>query len=659
MTDEGNSLLIFNDKTALERLPFLKSLAPRCILFPLTVDETIVDSLKSGLESAGIGIEATLPVTQMLDQTATDIRGQYIEFIEGFTDKPISGTSSIKEYFSHPFEDFSLWWLSVVFEKSNYKSESLHRLVKLVTILETCRNLNIRSVVYAFTDQLLYEDIKRNQNQFNLLIHPLYTFKRFGVVKELFRRVIHAAFFMASNLKRWLLLGSYRKKVTRLRKREGSAPFIIVTYFPLVDKDALSAEKFVNRYYEPIQKAFGEKEKDCVSWLAMPVAIDGFTWKDSLELSERFVKNGYGFFLIDEWLSFRRICKAVLIYLYIFLKFLCVAPRIKNECRFGEEKIEVWSTLRSAWLTSYCGFDLMQEVLNYILFKACLRDLSDSKMLIYLCENQAWEKAMCLAARDFPIVKIGIQHTSVPIFATRLFFYSASKQPELPIPDYLVCAGHIPAQLHGRFGFSAERIVEWGAVRYQNLKSLIERDILWKERENLVVVAGSILYQETRELLEWTALALDGNSEIEVVLKAHPAQPYEPILAEFPKVCQSFKVSHKPITELLSRAKGLVVSSSTCAIEGIALKCPVIVPRLISLVDMSPLREVSDLPIYVDSVAKLREKLQGVVGGTVSPLDPERCRQLVSSYFKFLDSDQEFLTSLPMYEAVWPKEKRG
>ena len=641
------SLLVFNDKIPLGHLSFLRSLAPNWILFPITANEEVVESMKRGFEEADMCVDAILPVATMLQQTASDIKDRYVDYVESLTDRSIVGSSSIKDYFAHPFEDFSLWWLSGVFEKSNYKTETLHRLVKLTTILNICRDFKVRSVAYSVPDRFLFEDIARNQKQFGLSVHLIGRFARLGLLREILGQIGRTLISCVSYTKKWARVYVFRTKIRRFRSSRRSAPLMAVTYFPLIDKNALSNGIFVNRYFEPLQSAFGNREKSSISWLAMPVPIDGFSWMDALKLAEQFIKKGYGFYLVEEWLRFSGICKAVAIYLYLLLRFLRVSKKIREYCIFGNSEVKTWSTFRCAWLSSYLGPDSLRELINYSMFRACFKELHGCKKLIYLCENQSWEKAMCLAARDLPVVKIGIQHTSTPIFAPRLFFYSSAKQPQLPMPDYLACAGRIPAALHERFGFPAHKIVEWGALRYQHLGRCLARQVSWEEREEFVVVAGSILYQETRELLEWTALAIGQNKDIGVVLKAHPAQPYEPILNEFPEVCDKFEISHKPIDELLSKAKGLIVSSSTCAIEGIALGCPVIVPHLFSLVDMNPLRDVSKLPEYVSSVTELRNKLRQIFSSSVSPLNPEACNQLVYSYFKFLDSNEKFLSGLP------------
>ena len=68
---------------------------------------------------------------------------------------------------------------------------------------------------------------------------------------------------------------------------------------------------------------------------------------------------------------------------------------------------------------------------------------------------------------------------------------------------------------------------------------------------------------------------------------------------------------------------------------------------VISFVDTSPMREVSNLPIYIDTVEQLREVGKQCLYTGNLPITAVAYRQFVERYFKFVFSDEAFLTALP------------
>ena len=82
-------------------------------------------------------VEVTLvPFVRHFNKKAFSIRDDYIKFIAEFADAPRLKGRNLKEYFKCPFKQFSTWWFSLIAEKNSLKTNSYHRLVKLLTILD-------------------------------------------------------------------------------------------------------------------------------------------------------------------------------------------------------------------------------------------------------------------------------------------------------------------------------------------------------------------------------------------------------------------------------------------------------------------------------------------------------------------------------------------
>ena len=84
----------------------------------------------------------------------------------------------------------------------------------------------------------------------------------------------------------------------------------------------------------------------------------------------------------------------------------------------------------------------MANVIYYRAFKNISDKLNIKTTVLYLAENQAWEKALNFTFHDKISPKvIGILHTVIPLVYLPYF------DSEGPKPDYFACSGEIPLEL--------------------------------------------------------------------------------------------------------------------------------------------------------------------------------------------------------------------
>ena len=650
MSRTGPGLFIFDTLPSPQCPERLKALSSEWALFPFTPDEAVWSETRNLLEQEGLKVTEILPVAELLDKTAWSARPDYVEFVSSVPERRLVPGRSVGAYFKCPSQGFSAWWFSLVAEKNPLRSDAYHNLIKLLTILNICRDSGFRSIAFECENRALCEGLRNQQKLHGFRLYTLAKGSYLWPIRTYCAALYSTLRTFHSLLKRWWTIRRYRKEVKSHLSGAEDASLFVVTYFPHLDPDALEKGRFANRYCVPLQRALGEREKKEVFWLALPQDMNGYAWKDSLSLGKQIVENGYRFRFQEEWLTLPLLIRVLRMYGVLCTRFFRHLRALRSAFCFGPSSLDVWPIFRREWARSFAGSVLAQGLVHFTLFDACLKSLKPSGRLIYLSENVTWEKALCLAAERRSIPTAGIQHTSVPIQYPSQFYFSLQQggrnspasAGNVPMPDYLLCGGEIPADLHRAFGFPAERIVEWGAVRYQHLRDL--HPTPWSERGNLVVVAGTVVPEETEELLKWVWCAFGEGVSFKVVLKGHYACPLEPILNRLGlELPEGFEIQKTPIDRLLRRARALIVTSSTCAIEGIATGCPIVVPKLMSIVDMCPLSGISELPIYAWSAEDLRRKAEGLVIRKTSPLDLGHCRRFVERYFRFVETDREFL----------------
>ena len=658
MSESQAGLLIFDAPLAPDCLSRMKAISSRWMLFPLSPDDTVWRNAREALETAGLTIVDILSASRLLDRTAGSARSDYVDFISTMPQSRLPSGRTIASLFKCPSQNFSAWWFSLVAEKNPLRSDAYHNLVKLLTILDLCRSHKCPDIVFACSNHVLYEGLRalRKSHAFRLYA-PGAKPRRLGV-KTYLAAAGSALRSFASLFGKWWRIRRYLAETKAIPTSGDTPSTLAISYFPLLDAEALQRGQFVNRYFAPLQRAWGDREKREILWLGLPLEMDGYTGRQSLALGKKIVENGYRFQFQEEWLTAALILRVLVTYGAIAYRFLRNLRALRSAFQFGQSGLDIWPIFRAEWARSFAGPVLVNGLAHFYLFDACLKRIEPVRRLIYISENFAWEKALCLAARKRPVLKMGIQHTSVSIQTPSLFYFAHRQDKEeslldVPMPDRLLCAGKIPADLHRTFGYPSERIVEWGAIRHQYVRNLLNCPVAWPQRGNLIVVAGSVLPSETEELLTWTWKAFAHEKDIRVVIKGHYACPLEPILLRLGlEMPPGFEIQNTPIGDLLPQARMLIVTTSTCAIEGIAAGCPVVVPKLLSVVDMSPLSGVTDLPIYVWNVEELRRRALEIVARPTSPLDKTRCRDFVEQYFRFVESDSDFLDQLMALKPV-------
>ena len=612
---------------------------------PVTTDE---DCISSTFKKISFFDEVTvIPFIHLFNEKAFSLRDDYIKFIYDFGEIKVSREKNLKEYFKSLFGNFSTWWFSLIAEKSPLKTKSFHNLVKLLTILDLRKKYNCKKILIDLENPELTQVLIKNIGEGNCK-----DLKKRGKRIELFRIL----FLLAKTAKS--VIGQYRNilrvriamRGLNLRKKIlQNSKYLVVTYFPAMNKDIIKDKKFVNKYYKPLQNALEEKYKGQFSWLVIVAESEEFNYEENIFLGREINKWGNPLFFYEEWLNLFDFFLVTLAFLYISFRFFIKLPFIKNQFRFQDKKI--WGIFKEDWYLSFSGYTLAEGLFYYQAFKKVFKRLPKGTSIIYLVENQPWEKALNIAARRREGLKtIGIQHTITPLLLLDYFNYEKELEngnyiQKTPKPDFLGCVGKIPFELFKKSGWDEKKLFILGAIRHQYLKDYLKKEISWEEKENKVVVALSIMPEESKEILLYIYQAFNNSSGYKVIIKGHPDLKTEELINSLnlnfdDKV---FKVAKTSLSKLLPKAKCLIVTGSSSALEGITFGCAIIVPRLSGVVDMNPLSGISNLPIYVESSKELRKVVNEVMEKKKAFYLYERCKRLLTEYFDFPDADEEFL----------------
>lgn len=648
-------LYIFDEASDAQRLiRQLKAGGVKVYLAPVTTNGDIIDGVRRSLGAISGAQAVMLDFVGRFNRKAFEEKENFIRFITDFSARPDVIGKSLREYFRYPSSDFSVWWFSVVAEKNTAKTDSFHTMVQLLTLRDICLEHDCREVFIDLGNAALAGSVRENARSFNASCVELSG--RFGASGffEPIRAVTLACKHFLVSLGRAVFVkiynGTSRKRKEELKKRK----FLLITHFPYLDHPKLKEGTFINKYYEPLHRALRREKKDSYAWLALFVSRGGFNWKESVALGRRVNECDAPLIFCEEWLRLSDWFLVLFHYAALSMKYLLIYRRLSKMFVYPEGDVNLWSIFRRDWNDSFCGYSLVEGLLYYRIFERLSRSVADGAVITYIAEMHPWEKALNAAFRERRDVSIvGIQHTIVPLL---LLMYFNDKRDlkyrglvdTMPKPDYLACVGEIPRKIFIESGWDEKRVVSWGAIRFQHFKRYLESDIPWKGRDRNIIVALSIMPREAAELFMYVYQALKGAGDFKVIVKLHPFLPAGEFRHAMGSILDDprFVISESPLDRLLANARALIVRGSSASLEAIAQGCPVIIPRLASVVDMNPLSGLSDLPIYVESPEELRTAVRRVLMLDEPPFSRDRSRNFIKEYCNLADSDNDFMERL-------------
>lgn len=625
------------------------------VLCPLTTDLDFVNAVADRISSQLSPNTNIVPFATHFNQKALDIRDSFIKFISDLGNTRICKGENLKEYFKPADKGFSLWWLSLISAKNPVHSDSFHNLVKLLTIVEiinqhkcdeiwldiASREVSLSLSDYAVAAGRTAWDLRGHKNDSEVLT----------ILTEMWSALVYFKDFMAqviwskTSMSRWK---ERKKKLETIR-------WLLVTYFPFVDREKWRDQQFVDKYYEPLQMALEKRGKEQIAWLGIGVDTEGFGFRNTVQMGQRVNQWGNTFFWAEEWLKLWDIREIIGLYVRSLLRFLR-RRSFFSEIRYqdGAISIKLWPLFKNDWYRSFCGTVLLQGILFYNIFRRVLGCLGTGTIVTYIAEMHAWEKALNIAARERPGLKtIGIQHTQVPLFLLNYFYHNTELADSdyvqtVPKPDYLACVGSIPMMLLEKNGWPTRNLFRLGAIRFQHYKELLANPIPWTKRDKVAIVALTIDSKAAREVLSLVYEAFHGRQGYKIVIKGHPFRPVPPLATSLGIELNRppFEIVDVPLMEVLPRARVMIVAGSSASLEALACGCAVVIPRLASVVDLSPLSGVTDLPVYADNAQELRQVVDGIMAARESPISFDKCYELIHEYFDLLDSDEEFLGRL-------------
>lgn len=578
-------------------------------------------------------------VPRYLEEHAERIRRCYLAFVHDLGEFRIAGRRIVDHL--ELVDGLSFWWQTQVAEKSPLKSPRIYDCLRLICLEEMLRAAPPPRLTLLGADRALAAAIGRLcanlRIEFRFDARPV---RRIWSPRRVYESLPYALRGLLS-----LRHVAMRWPLRRARPREwfsGESALFICSYFIHLDPALCAGGQFHSRQWEDLP-GFLQTRGNHINWLQLflfssvvPTVARGLAWLHRFNADSRH-QGSHAF--LDSYLSLGRVARA----LWLWLRLCRVAWRLRgvSQAFYPQgSRAWLWPLLAADWQASLSGPIGLSNCLAVVLFDAALADVPRQRRGLYLCENQAWEKALLHAWRTHGHGEIvGVQHATAPFWHLYYFEDPRSLAPgrrdALPLPDRLAVNG---AQAHRTFsaaGFPADKLVEVEALRYLHVagdnvpagRLPVADDGAAPQPVRTVLILGDIVPASVHHLLSLVeAAAALLQIACSFTFKPHPG--YAADLAAYPALRVS--ETREALGRILRDYDVAVAANSTsAAVDAYVAGVPVIIALDGDSLNLSPLRGRRDAR-FVSTAQELADALQASPGGRPG------CER---SDFFFLDAD--------------------
>lgn len=633
----------------------------RYILCPINsdLDDTIIE-LERIIRLNASADCAVIPFSRRLLEHSLRVKDDYIKYISELGNREVSPGINLKEYFRYDSSDISLWWLSLVYEKSPGKTDAYLHFVKASLIINLAQENQCGDVWMSCAgENARYFEVLSGVNKFRTTpIGPIQ--KSSGWMKDLFvlgresLRVFRYFIFLLGV--RLRACGQKKPVFPENCKR------FVITMFPFFDVKKFEERKFYSKAYGPLQDRMEADKDHPFAWLAMHTKIEPYSWQESFRLAGKAKEFTLNFFSVDDWIRLRDILRIDLDFIWFVVRFVCILNRLTGltKCNFGNNvHINLWPFLREDFISSFAGKAAVVNLHYLRIFLNITKDLPKDSTVIHFAEMHHWERSLQMACQLRGGIRvIALQHAHVPQLLLNYFDHPDDLRDEhfmrsVPQPNFLGSVGTVIQDYFLKQGWPKEKLFVVGGFRFQALTQEMNYRANEAKLPPVLVAAFSICYNENLEMLKILSRAFsDGASGVKVIIKSHPAESIEKMSIKEGLMLNKevFEFTDAPLEQVVSHACAMFACSTSAVFYAMACRKPVIVPCLFDAIDLCPLTNLYPYETRIDGHQQLKNVITDIRQGRYDYSRHERYwNQLFKDYLCLDKKDQERFENLNMY----------
>ena len=528
-----------------------------------------------------------------IETHAERLRLKYLSFIADLSEFEIKGKSLANQF--QLANGYNIWWMSLLAEKSVYKSPVIADCIKLLALEEVLIDSNPASLTLYTNDSRIEESVEILCNRLSIEFLSSRTTTKLPWRRMLNPRILYlnlphpfrAILFFLNHLISLI-------KITKRRRPswfKGQNSIFFFSYFIHLDQKKSSSGIFYSRQWEILPQVlnqYGIKINWLHHFLESDVAAnisEGFNIIDTL--NENTSTNGMHAF-INGYSSFHSSWKVIC----AFFSILVSSPGdsvVKKAFNVKNSSASFWPILNNDWHSSFYGSTAIQNLIWIFQMDRALKEMPKQKLGLYLQENQGWERALIKAWKENGHgVILGIQHSSIRFWDLRCYdeqrVVLGSNKWSQPQPDFTAVNGPYPVKSYLEAGYAKESMVFLEGLRYlnnstQNTLGSIHRS------DKRILILGDILVESNKALLNrlenipknWTSLTIKLHPGALIDIRDYPALHLSEERAALDTLLPNFDIA-------------IAVGSTTAALDSYLAGLKVIVFLMEGELNMSPIR---------------------------------------------------------------------
>ena len=510
--------------------------------------------------------------------------------------------------------DLSYWWLTLLVEKSPWKSPAIKDAIRLFALEEIIIRNKPERLKLVSRNRNLHKTLKGLCQNLSIIYEwqPVGSTPKYALsFRRLYRALppsLQALISLRHVWSHWHL-----KKIKKPRWFGGEKAFFFCSYFIHFCKESYEQGEFYSYQWSDLPGLLRQEGYNS-NWLHHYMESSEVpNIQDALDSAESFNKSGKKHGLHTFVYSYIN-WGILFLVLKDWLKLIFISFRF-HDIRYhfspSRSHFSLWPLMKDDWLTSLRGPEAISNLLWIQLFDAALDDLPRQHTGLYLSENQGWEKAFIHAWRKHGHGHlIAVTHTMIRFWDLRYFIDNRSLKAlddhSIPRPDLTALNGKQAVNAYISVDFPKEAIVECEALRFGHLAELATKT---KRRDGVVriLVLGDFFQATTHKMLQLLEGATKHvSSSIRYTLKPHPGCRMK--AKDYPFL--SLRIATNSLNQILDQFD-MVYSANvtTAAIDAYHAGIPVIVMLDGGDLNFSPLRGVSGVR-FVSEPRELAEALQ-------------------------------------------------
>lgn len=540
-------------------------------------------------------------IPREVDRTFEELRTEYLRWLSDLGNTYIDARKIVGHFQVRPA--FSMWWMSLMVEKSQWKSLSLYQIFRLMALdrlIFKVKQEKLSKVVIDVSERPVRLALKNwcNKRGIPAVILKKGPSIRSSILPTSVKRYVPwtlRAFAYFSYLV--LLNRSAGPPAESAHSLKGGTQFSFFSYFFNLDRSELDQGRYLSRYWIGLREKFLGGGSSW-NWLHLFIKSPQTKYPGTSTSLVRQLNTHASEYESHRLLGARmpvwQLANVLKDYIRVWRAAVSLKD-VKKHCLMRDGLLDIWPLLSDDWMDSFYGKTAVSNAFYLNMFESVIQQLPYQKKGFYLLENQAWERALIYAWRNAGNgLLVGVMHSTVSSCDLRHFFdpseYKGKDSLSLPVADFVGVNGEAARRHYLEGGFPADKIIRLEGLRYLYLHSGTPSSTKSKasiKRLRLLVLGDYSPAITQRQMSLLSAAGREISGEIDIFVKSHPACKIDP--KDWPML--ALTPLEKPLEQLSNGYDVAFTSNSTgAAVDAYLSGKPVLSILDPETFNLSPLR---------------------------------------------------------------------